>query len=213
MLTASIKYFALLPFYLIGAFSSGRVVALFYDINLEQQGSGNVGATNVARTLGKKAGAITLFGDVFKGALAVTLARWLSDDPQFIGFSAVAVVSGHCFAIPGYRKGGKGVATALGSFLALLPSAALIAFVTFGVVFFWKRIVSLSSVTAALITPVYVVFLSFLYPDSWHQSLPMTFGLISLIVVYRHSENLRRLSEGAEKAFEFGNGAEKKISS
>lgn len=186
-----------LPFYLLGCIPTGVMIARANGLDLTKTGSGNVGATNVARTLGKKAGIFTLLGDLGKGLIAVLLARLISADNLLPSIALVAVIAGHCFSIPGKLKGGKGVATALGGFLAYYPPAALVGIVCFFLIFAIKRIVSLSSVIAALMIPLTAVFLE--APEGYFYTL----CICSLIVVYRHKENLVRLSRGEEKAFSF----------
>ena len=106
---------SLIPFYLLGAFPTGYLIARMNGVDVTAVGSGNVGATNVSRVVGKKAGIVTLLVDVFKGAFGVAVASGLSTSTLFVALCAVAVVAGHCFSVPPYLKGGKGVATALRS--------------------------------------------------------------------------------------------------
>lgn len=192
---------SLLPFYLLGCISSGRIVARFYGVSLEKQGSGNIGATNVARTLGRKPGLLTLVGDILKGVTAVFLARFISDDPHFSALAAVSVVAGHCFSIPPILKGGKGVATAFGAYLGLAPLLALMALGCFAAVFAWKRIVSLASLSAAVSVPTFVIFIETGKRNGGDSSLFFATAVISLIVIARHRENLKRLIEGTECQF------------
>lgn len=194
--------FALIPFYLLGTLPTGRLIARQQGINLETEGSGNVGATNVARVIGKKAGILTLLVDIGKGFLAFLIAHQLGD-MKFASLAGVAVVAGHCFSIPGKWRGGKGVATALGVFLYLSPWGALLGLAVFGVVFKVSRIVSLASVSAAIVIPIF----SFIY-QGLHTSHnnPSSFAIatIALLVVFRHKENLIRLTEGREAKFNLG---------
>jgi acyl phosphate:glycerol-3-phosphate acyltransferase len=186
---------SLLPFYLLGTFPTGYLIAKRAGVDIARHGSGNVGATNVGRVLGKKAGIITLAGDLFKGVFAVLISRWCTSAEWYHAFAALAVVLGHCFSLPPLLRGGKGVATSLGAILGLNPFLALGGVAVFGAVFGLKRIVSLASVTAALAVPLFA--LAFGVDDS------ILFGLvpIALVVVYRHRENLERLARGEEKTF------------
>ncbi len=188
---------SLLPFYLLGTFPTGILVAKYYGVDITSKGSGNVGATNVGRVIGKKAGILTLVGDLLKGLLAVGLAALISRTEWYAACAAVAVVSGHCFSIPPYLKGGKGVATSLGAILALSPILGLSALAIFGAVFYAKRIVSLASVSAALAVPL--IGLGFGHPDYILSAL----APITLIVVFRHKQNLDRLVKGTEPAMSF----------
>lgn len=194
-MTIAIVIFSLVPFYLLGAFPTGYLVAKFYGVAITSQGSGNPGATNVARVVGKKAGIITLAGDVCKGALGVTIASIVNHDAWFPAACGVALVLGHCFSLPPYLRGGKGVATALGVISALYPSSGLIALVSFGAVFSLWRIVSLSSIAATLVVPAWALV------TNAGDSVCISFIAIAFVIVVRHEENLRRLIEGREPKF------------
>lgn len=189
---------AFLPFYALGAFPTGILIAKTYGIDIASTGSGNVGATNVARTIGRTAGILTLAGDILKGILAVVIAKLLFSHGEDASIAGLFAVCGHCFSIPGKFKGGKGVATALGVILALSPLVALICIVLFAGVFAVSRIVSISSVIATLSAPLCIFFL---YPEKmW--GFPV--AAIALLIVYRHRENLTRLIEGREPTFSLG---------
>lgn len=181
--------------YLIGAVPSGKLIAKASGIDITAHGSGNIGATNVARVVGKKAGAVTLLIDILKGALACILAKFASPSEPFHGMAAALVVLGHCISIPPLLKGGKGVAASLGAILILSPRAAILGAATFGLVFALKNIVSLASITAALLIPIFALFLG--APDSYFYSL----AVISLVVVFKHKENIKRIIEGREPVF------------
>lgn len=186
---------ALIPFYLIGTFPSGYLLAKLRGVDITKQGSGNVGATNVARSLGKKAGILTLVLDLTKGLLAIYLASLLADQGWFVAAAAVAVVCGHCFSIPPLLKGGKGVATGLGVLIALAPGAGVTSVVIFVVLFSATRFVSLSSIVATLSAPIYSLVTN--QPEA--KSLALM--AIALVIVYRHRENIQRLIEGRETKF------------
>ena len=186
---------ALLPFYLIGAFPSGVIIARARGIDISKHGSGNVGATNIGRVLGNRAGALTLFLDVTKGALAVTIAQLMSDDNNLLAACAAAAVLGHCLSIPPYFRGGKGVATTLGVLLVLAPRCAAFFAIIFAIVFTATRWVSLASITAALTTPLFALLFM---TDS-----AMSFALIviGLVITARHHQNIKRLIEGREPRY------------
>lgn len=164
-------------------------------IDISKEGSGNVGATNVARVMGKKAGIITLLIDAVKGAFAPALVYYLIE-PELATVAAVAVIAGHCFSIPGYLKGGKGVATSLGSVLFVAPLAGLAGMLVFLTVFLIWKIVSLASVAAVLVAPITTLFLESSGPAFY------ALAIIGLIVTFRHRTNLERLARGEEKKFE-----------
>ena len=183
-------------FYLIGAFPTGSLLAKARGIDLATQGSGNVGAANVARVLGKRAGVVTLLVDLLKGALATALGYALLSD-SLAPWAGTICVAGHCFSIPGRLKGGKGVATALGATLVLCPAAALTGVGIFAAFFALFRIVSVASVSAVLLTPVAAFF--FCIGDDTQLAV----AAYALLVFARHYRNLERLVRGEEPRFRF----------
>ena len=189
---------SLFPFYCLGAVPTGMLVAGWHGIDITKVGSGNVGATNVGRAAGRKAGAITLALDVLKGFLAVVAAWITTEEPGFHAAAGIAAVFGHCFSFPHRLKGGKGVATSLGVILALSPLTASVAIPVFAGIFAVCRIVSLSSVAAALAAPVFALLIGV------DDHISAAASVIALLVVFRHKDNLRRLIEGQEKKFSFG---------
>jgi glycerol-3-phosphate acyltransferase PlsY len=186
---------ALIPFYLLGSFPSGYLLARLHGIDITRQGSGNVGATNVARTLGKRAGLLTLLLDLLKGMLGVYLATLITPALWYPAAAAIAVVCGHCFSLPPLLRGGKGVATGLGVLIVLVPGAALTSAIIFCLLFGATRLVSLASLIATLSAPLYSLVTN--QPD------PYSFALVvvSLVIVYRHYDNILRLIEGREPRF------------
>ncbi len=194
-MSLGLTFISLVPFYLIGAFPTGKIVATSHGVDITAQGSGNVGATNVARVVGKRAGILTLLGDVLKGTVGIVLASVMADASWFPPVAGIALVLGHCFSVPPWLKGGKGVATALGVVLALHPPSAAVALIAFGVVFAIWKVVSLASMSAALIVPI----TSFLF--NLGEAVTVAFAAIALVVVARHEENIRRLIEGREPTF------------
>lgn len=186
---------ALLPFYLLGSFPSGYLLARLHGIDITQQGSGNVGATNIARTIGKRAGLLTLLLDLIKGMLGVYLATLVTPAVWYPAAAAIAVVCGHCFSIPPLLKGGKGVATGLGVLIALVPGAALTSVIIFALIFSVTRLVSLASLIATLSAPLFSLVTN--QPDSSSVALVV----VSLVIVYRHYDNIMRLIEGREPRF------------
>ncbi len=186
---------ALIPFYLLGAFPTGYLIARLHGVDITSQGSGNVGATNISRVIGKRAGIFTLLVDVCKGALAVAIGHMVSPYGWFPAGAAVAVVCGHCFSIPRYLKGGKGVATALGAIIVLFPLSSLVAVGAFGLVFAFSKIVSLASISAALIAPTFSLI------TNQSDSVSLALALMAAVIVYRHRENITRLIEGREPRF------------
>jgi glycerol-3-phosphate acyltransferase PlsY len=190
--------------YFLGSIPFGLLLTkAFGGGDVRKVGSGNIGATNVARAAGLLAGVFTLALDVAKGAGAVFLAEKLSNDSAtWMMIAAFAVLVGHCFPVWLKFKGGKGVATAAGVFLVLSPLACLGALLLFLLVVMFWRYISLGSVSAAAAMPLLIYFL-------WapHHAPPtsVTFGAVAaaLLIVYKHRGNLQRLVEGVEPKFSF----------
>ena len=185
--------------YLLGSVPFGILVAKAFDreVDLRKSGSGNIGATNVARTLGKTAGILTLLLDVGKGILALTLARSVLDAPAYHWLALVggAGFLGHIFPVYLRFRGGKGVAAALGVVLFLSPETAFVLIVLFSAVLYFTRYVSLGSLCAAVGLPVAMAFLG----RSRHY---VTLALVmSFLVIYTHRENIHRLLAGQESKF------------
>lgn len=190
--------------YLLGSIPFGLLLGkLFGGADVRKTGSGNIGATNVARVVGPLAGFLTLVFDTAKGAAAVWLAgRVTNESAAWMMVAAFAVLLGHCFPVWLKFKGGKGVATALGVFLALSPLAAITALVLFLLFVAYWRYVSLGSVAAAAAMPLLIYFL-------WapRHAPPIVIDLgtlaIAALVIYKHDGNLQRLVEGTEPRFSF----------
>lgn len=182
--------------YLLGSIPSGYVLGKLSGVDVRAAGSGNVGATNVARVVGKRQGILTLVIDVAKGVLPIVVGRRLNFPELAIACAGVAAFLGHLYPIYLKFKGGKGVATALGVFLALAPLATLIMFVVFAGVMAGSRIVSLSSIAAAAAAPLVLWLLA--YP-------PVLVGMgvfLAAMIVWRHRGNIRRLRAGTEPRFD-----------
>jgi len=196
-----------IPFaaYLLGSIPFGLLLAkLFGSGDVRTAGSGNIGATNVARVVGPLAGILTLVFDTVKGTAAVWLAgRFTNESATWMMIAAFAVLLGHCFPVWLEFKGGKGVATALGVFLALCPLAAVSALLLFILCVAYWRYVSLGSVAAAAAMPLLIYFL---WAPRHAPPIIIDVGTlaIALLVIYKHAANLRRLVEGAEPRFSFG---------
>ena len=202
----------LIPFaaYLLGSIPFGLLLAkLFGGTDVRKAGSGNIGATNVVRVVGPLAGVLTLVFDTAKGAAAVWLAGRVTDESAtWMMVATFGVLLGHCFPVWLKFKGGKGVATALGVFLALCPLAAVAALLLFILCVVYWRYVSLGSLAAAAAMPLLIYFL-------WaprHAPIIVDAGTlaIALLVIYKHDGNLQRLVEGTEPRFSFGKKKEAK---
>ena len=185
--------FALVAAYLVGGVPVGWLVARALGIeDIRRHGSGNIGATNVLRTVGRLPAALTLLGDVAKGYGAVALAGVLAPEPGVIAASAVASVAGNCWSVFLGFRGGKGVATGLGALLTTVPLATLAALPVFVAVVATTRFVSLGSLLSALCAPL----------GAWALGYPAASVVASLmvaaIIAGRHHENIGRLMAGTE---------------
>ncbi|HEY7204031.1 MAG TPA: glycerol-3-phosphate 1-O-acyltransferase PlsY [Methylomirabilota bacterium] len=179
--------------YLIGAIPVGFLVARAAGgTDLRNAGSGNIGATNVLRTLGRGPAVLTLVGDIVKGYLAVAAARAIGTEAWSAAGGAVAAVVGNCWPLFLAFRGGKGVATGLGAFLALVPWAVAPAAVLWLIVTSLSRYVSLASIVACVSLPVAAALLG--YP---RHSMAAA-ALVALIIMWRHRQNIARLASGTE---------------
>ncbi len=179
--------------YLLGSVPFGVLIARAQGgVDLRRVGSGNIGATNVLRVVGKNAAALTLLGDIGKGALAVGLGRWLDVPPTALAMIGLAAVAGHLFPIFAGFRGGKGVATTLGVvLLAMPPVGVLLLLIWLAVAAVW-RYSSLAALAAAVALPVLAWFLD------GRPALVAMSGVLLLLVVVRHRENILRLWQGTE---------------
>jgi acyl phosphate:glycerol-3-phosphate acyltransferase len=179
--------------YLIGAIPVGFIVGrLSGGVDIRRAGSGNIGATNVLRTLGRWPAVITLVGDVVKGALAVTVARAVIAAPWGAALGAVLAVVGNCWPVFLRFRGGKGVATGFGAFLALVPWATAPAALVWIVVTASFRLVSLASVMACLCLPLGTALLG------RPRAEVAAAAIAAVIIILRHHANIRRLTQGRE---------------
>jgi len=185
-------YLLVLLGYLLGSVPTGYILGSLAGIDIRQAGSGNVGATNVARVVGKGRGIFTLVADVAKGFVPVIVALNLGLTAGATALVGIAAFLGHLYPVFLRFQGGKGVATALGVFLGLAPSAVSILIVIFAVVLATTRIVSLSSMGTAVCAPI-VFWLFFHSPILTGMSL-----FIAAMIVLRHRSNIQRLRAGTE---------------
>ncbi len=190
--------------YLLGSIPFGYLIVwLSQGRDVRKAGSGNIGATNVTRQAGVLAGALTLLLDAAKGYFAVWLAaRWTHDDVLWISLAAVGAVVGHCFTVFLRLRGGRGVATGAGAFLAVSPVAVLAALGVFIVVVAFWRYVSLGSIIAAGALPVLTYVL---YAPGYAPPLAISAAatLAAILIIWKHRPNLRRLAAGTEPKLTF----------
>lgn len=177
--------------YIIGAIPFSYLVSLIKGVDIRTRGSGNVGATNVLRTLGPAAAAAALAADLLKGVVAAWIGT-MTGSEWMIAACAFAAVVGHCYSVFLRFKGGKGVATSGGIVLYLFPRELLILLVVFLVVVALLRYVSLGSVTVAALLPILTLVMR------EPTELAILSLLLAVLVIYRHRENIQRLRSGTE---------------
>jgi glycerol-3-phosphate acyltransferase PlsY len=181
--------------YLLGSVPTGFLLGYLAGVDVRRSGSGNVGATNVARVAGKWLGFLTLLGDAAKGFVPAFIALQMGFDAAVTGGTALAAFLGHLYPVFLKFRGGKGVATALGALLAVAPTASGVLVPVFLLVLLATRIVSLASIVAAGTAPVAIWLLG--YPD---PLVGITL-LMALLILWRHRDNIQRLRSGAEPRF------------
>lgn len=177
----------------MGAIPVGYLIARSAGVDVRQRGSGSIGATNVLRTSGTGPAVATLLGDIVKGFAGVWLGSQAGSGPAWAAAAAVLVVVGNCWSVFLGGKGGKGVATGLGAFLAVAPWAIFPAAAVFIVLVASFRFVSLASVAAVAGLPVAILALGYPWP------IVVAGALVAGIVVLRHRENIQRLLAGTER--------------
>ena len=186
--------------HLCGSIPSGLwIVQALHGIDIRNYGSKNIGTTNVFRTVGPKTAVMVLIADALKGILAVWLVSTYFHNPVLDVVTALGALLGHNYSVFLGFKGGKGVATALGLLVFLMPKAAPCSFGVWLVLVLATRYVSLGSIVAAIVTP----FLA------WYMEYPLAYVIFSAIaaffVVLRHKENIQRLLSGTESKIKPGN--------
>lgn len=185
---------AIVAAYLIGSISCSILICkITKNPDPRTQGSGNPGATNVLRFAGKKLAFCTLGGDMAKGVIAVFLGRLLGQTGILLGFVAFAAFLGHLYPIFFRFKGGKGVATGLGTMLVLSPILGLCALATWGIIAGIFRYASLASLVTFVLVPFYSLF----FADPFYAYF-IPFALMALLMFWKHRGNIARLKLGTE---------------
>jgi acyl phosphate:glycerol-3-phosphate acyltransferase len=194
--------------YLLGSIPAGYIAGRIAGIDIRHAGSGNIGATNVTRVLGKRYGYPVFIVDFLKGLMAVSLsiliekrAQPISAPTELFGIvAAISSVIGHAFPVWLSFKGGKGVATSMGALFGLMPFMALIGIAVWVITFEVTRYVSVASMTAALAVPISISILMPLKQTGGAVLLYFSICLAAL-VIFRHRSNLSRLVRGTEPRF------------
>jgi len=192
MIAVAAAVAAVLAGYLVGTIPTGLLVARARGVDIRAVGSGNIGATNVARALGKKLGALVLAVDALKGFLPTILAVRAGFAAELVAAVGLATIVGHIFPVWLRFRGGKGVATGLGVFLALAPIAALIAIAAYGIVVWLTRISSAGSLSAA------TALLAAMFATGRPPAVLVLGVAAWLLIVVRHRGNIARLIRGKE---------------
>lgn len=179
---------------LLGSIPFGVLIATIKGVDLKKVGSGNIGATNVLRTMGKGPAFFTLTGDILKGSLAVIIARYFLRDPVMEGIAGLVAILGHNFSpFLGFR-GGKGVATSIGVLLVYTPLAGIATVLIWLLVIFITRYSSLGALVSFAVLPLTMRILHY---GKEH----IIIGLVmSALLIARHTDNIRRLMKGTESA-------------
>jgi len=178
--------------FVLGSIPVGVIIAKTKGVDLQKVGSGNIGATNVLRSLGKWPAALTLLGDVLKGTIAVAFGRYFGTGAFHEGLIGLSAILGHNFSLFLGFRGGKGVATSLGVFILYSPQTALITFIIWLVVVLTTKYSSLGALVSFGLLPLNIVLF-----DS-NEKLPVAL-LITTLLVIRHTENIKRLIRGTER--------------
>lgn len=192
--------------YLLGAIPFGFLVARARGVDIRTVGSGNIGATNVFRALGKAWGLLVFVCDVLKGFIPTTVFPWLAgtfwnyEGGEFLPLvCAGAAICGHNWPVYLRFKGGKGVATSVGALIGLAPEAAAVGLLAWTLIFLATRYVSVASIGAAMIAAVAGWF----FCASGSILLPAVLTVFCGLVVWRHKRNIQRLLNGTENRVEF----------
>jgi acyl phosphate:glycerol-3-phosphate acyltransferase len=181
--------------YLCGSIPFGLLLAKTQNMDIREHGSGNIGATNVARTMGKKAGLITLAGDVLKGLIVVFIASQWFDNTMVTALAGLAAFLGHLYSIFLKFKGGKGVATGLGVLSFAMPLSTLCSAGVFAICLKVSGYVSLSSILAAISLPLLGIFFKMPLPYIYLSAI------VALFTLQKHHDNIVRLTQGSEANF------------
>lgn len=208
-----IRIVCLLIGYIFGLFQTSYFLGKAHHMDIREHGSGNAGTTNALRTMGKKAAAITLLCDCLKCVLTVWLVRCLFREnhadilPLLELYGAAGCILGHNFPVTMGFKGGKGIAASVGMLLAFDIRLFLIASVVFFTLFFLFRYVSLCSIASYLVTMAFTVVFGrmgyYALENKERTELYIVMGALTLLAIYRHRENIRRLLTGAESKVVF----------
>ena len=193
--------------YVCGSIPFGYIIGRIHGVDVRKEGSKNIGATNVTRCVGKRAGQLCFALDFIKGLVPVLAAEWVlgggslaaGQERVAVMFVVFAAIIGHIFPVFLNFRGGKGVSTAAGAIMALAPVPLCIGLVVWVVVFFVSRYVSLASICASAMVPVAQWILVLAYGRS--QSVAVLLTVVAALAIFRHRSNITRLLNGTESRF------------
>lgn len=178
--------------FLIGSIPFGIIIAKAKGVDLKKVGSGNIGTTNVLRSLGKYPALLTLLGDVLKGTAAVALGRYMGAGPVVEGLSGFCAILGHSFSLFLGFRGGKGVATSFGVLSIYSPQTALFTFIIWIIVVMTTKYSSLGALVSIGLLPLSILFFD-------HKDKVIIAVLITILIFTRHKDNIKRLLSGTER--------------
>jgi len=182
----------LLLAFLIGSIPFGIIIAKAKGVDLKKVGSGNIGATNVLRSIGKYPALLTLLGDVLKGTAAVALGRYFGSGPVFEGLVGFCAILGHNFSLFLGFRGGKGVATSFGVLSFYSPQTALFTFIIWLIVVMTTKYSSLGALVSFGLLPLSIMFFD-------HKNKIIIAVLITILIFMKHKDNIKRLISGTER--------------
>jgi glycerol-3-phosphate acyltransferase PlsY len=182
----------LLLAFLIGSIPFGIIIAKAKGVDLKKVGSGNIGATNVLRSIGKYPALLTLLGDVLKGTAAVALGRHFGSGPVFEGLVGFCAILGHNFSLFLGFRGGKGVATSFGVLSIYSPQTALFTFIIWLIVVMTTKYSSLGALVSFGLLPLSIMFFD-------HKNKIIIAVLITILIFMKHKDNIKRLISGTER--------------
>lgn len=185
-------FFLILCAFLLGSIPFGVVAAKIYGVNLRKVGSGNIGATNVLRAMGKGPALLTLVGDVLKGSLAVVIGRFFFHTPSLEGIIGLSAIVGHNFSLFLRFRGGKGVATSIGVLLIYSPRVGVLTVILWLMVILITRYSSLAAIVSFGVLPLGIYILDY------SQGKLIISILIAFLLIFRHTDNIKRLLQGTE---------------
>jgi glycerol-3-phosphate acyltransferase PlsY len=180
--------------FVLGSIPFGIITAKVKGVDLKKVGSGNIGATNVLRSLGKWPAIVTLLGDILKGTLAVAIGKFSGVEPLYEGLIGMSAILGHNYSMFLGFRGGKGVATSLGVLFIYMPHAAAITLVIWLAIVLATKYSSLGAIVSFGLLPLVALLID--YQDKTKVFIAI---LISFLLIFRHRANIRRLMNGTER--------------